>query len=98
MVVKFRMTKPIESDTVDVTQFKTPTEEASAQSLRISEENTRHIHVDQFSRWEASRQLAALCQLFLRVLARDFNIHSPEIVSIIPSDSRGIRLRINCAD
>ncbi len=94
----FQMTKPIDSDTVDVTQFKPPNEEVSVQSFGISEKSARYINVNQFSQWEASRQLAALCHLLLRVLARDFKIHLPEIVSIMPSESRGMRLRIDCAD
>jgi hypothetical protein len=94
----FQMTKSIESDTIDVTQFKIPNEEGSVRSFGISEKKTRHIHVNQFSKWEASRQLAALCHLILRVLTRDFKIHSPEIVSIMPSESRGMKLRIDCSD
>lgn len=92
------MTKPIESDTADLTHFKATTEERSTQSFSKSEENTRYIHVDQFSQWEASRQLAALCHLFVRILARDFNILSPERIFIVPSESRGIKLRIDCTD
>jgi hypothetical protein len=92
------MTEPIESDTIDVTRFKTSTVETSAQSVSKSEGKTRYIHVDQFSKWEATRQLAALCHLFLRVLARDFNILSPENIFIVPSESRGIKIRIECTD
>ena len=92
------MTEPIESDTIDVTRFKTSTVETSAQIAGKSEGKTRYIHVDQFSKWEATRQLAALCQLFLQVLARDFNIHSPESVFFVPSESRGIKIRIEFAD
>jgi hypothetical protein len=91
------MTKQIENDTVNIEEFKTPSE-VTAQGLPISEERTQHIHVDQFSRWEASRQLAGLCQLLFRVLARDFSIHSPKSVSIMASESRGIRLSISYAD
>lgn len=92
------MTKPIEGDTADLIRFKTSTVETSDQNFGLPEENTQYIHVNQLSQWEASRQLAALCHLFLRVLARDFNIHSPEIISIMPSEERGIRLRIDCTD
>ena len=92
------MTEPIESDTIDVTRFKTSRVETSVQIASNYEGKTRYIHVDQFSKWEATRQLAALCQLFLRVLARDFNIHSPESIFFVPSESRGIKLRIKCTD
>jgi hypothetical protein len=92
------MTKSIESETADFMRFKTSIVEESDRNLSQSEENTQYIHVNQFSQREASRQLAALCRLFLRVLSRDFNIHSPEIISIMPSEDRGIRLRIDCTD
>ncbi|MFW9935469.1 MAG: hypothetical protein ACFFDU_08235 [Candidatus Thorarchaeota archaeon] len=92
------MTEPIESDTVDMAQFKMSPVETSDQSFDLSEEKTQYIHINQFSQWEASRQLAALCRLFLRVLARDFNIHSPESISIRPSEHGGVRLRIDCPD
>lgn len=92
------MTEPIESDTIDVTRFRVSMMEATTQSIDKSERKTRYIHADQFSKWEATRQLAALYQLFLRVLERDFKIHSPESIFIVPSESRGIKLRIECTD
>jgi hypothetical protein len=50
--------------------------------------------VNRFSEREAARQLAAICQLLLEVLARDFDINSPSCIAIIPEKLGGVEVRI----
>jgi hypothetical protein len=50
--------------------------------------------VNRFSEREAARQLAAICQLLLQVLARDFNVNMPGCIVIIPEKLGGMKVRI----
>jgi hypothetical protein len=50
--------------------------------------------VNRFSEREAARQLAAICQLLLQVLARDFEVNSPSCIVIIPEKLGGVEVRI----
>ena len=53
------------------------------------------LSVSKFSEREISRQLAGLCQLLLRQLARDFNIPQPEAVLLVPAlSSERVELKI----
>jgi len=67
--------------------------------LQVSEGKVRYLHVDRFSEREASRQLAAVCKLLILALARDFGVHSPNSIMIVPSEpTRGVELRITQRD
>ena len=61
---------------------------------QLSEGKVRYLYLDRYSEQEISRQLAAICQLFLLALSRDFGIHSPKDITIEPSDTGGVKLRI----
>lgn len=61
---------------------------------QISEGKVRYMYLHRFSEQEISRQLAAICQLFLLALERDFGIHSPKDITIEPSETGGVKLRI----
>ena len=82
------------------------TESATQNSLRsapkialklngqLSEGKVRYLYINRYSEQEISRQLAAICQLFLLALSRDFGINSPKDITIEPSDTGGVKLRI----
>jgi hypothetical protein len=71
----------------------------SSESLNQSENRVRYLCVDRFSEREISRQLAAVCNLLLRALARDFGVQTPGTVTIVPSENqRGVKLRISGHD
>ena len=61
---------------------------------QLSEGKVRYLYINRYSEQEISRQLAAICQLFLLALSRDFGIHSPKDITIEPSDTGGVKLRI----
>jgi hypothetical protein len=61
---------------------------------QLSEGKVRYLYLNRYSDQEISRQLAAICQLFLLALSRDFGIHSPKDITIEPSDTGGVKLRI----
>ncbi len=62
---------------------------------QVTKEKVRLLSVNRISENEISRQLAAICKLLLLALSRDFGIHSPGTVTIVPSEStRGVKLRI----
>lgn len=61
---------------------------------QLSEGKVRYLYINRYSEQEISRQLAAICQLFLLALSRDFGIHSPRDITIEPSDTGGVKLRI----
>jgi len=61
---------------------------------QLSEGKVHYLYLNRFSEQEISRQLAAICQLFLLALSRDFGIHSPKDITIEPSDTGGVKLRI----
>lgn len=50
--------------------------------------------VNRFSEREAARQLAAICQLLLQVLARDFDVNLPGCIVIIPEKLGEVKVRI----
>lgn len=83
---------------------QTPTIESNLSIIQgsnwqVSEEKTHLIVLDSFSQHEASRQIAAICRLLLLALARDFGVHSPETITIVPSENtRGVKLRITRRD
>jgi hypothetical protein len=53
------------------------------------------LSVTKFSEREISRQLAGVCTLLLRLLARDFDTPHPEAVLIVPTPtSEGVELKI----
>ncbi|MFX0168642.1 MAG: hypothetical protein ACFE89_04700 [Candidatus Hodarchaeota archaeon] len=57
--------------------------------------NVCFLSVDQFSESEVSRQLAGVCALLLRMLARDFDVPRPKGVLIVPaSTSERVELKI----
>ena len=71
----------------------------SNEELQVSEGNVRHLCVDRFSEQEISRHLAAVCHLLMLALARDFGVHAPNSITIVPSEpTRGVELRINARD
>ncbi|MFX0077607.1 MAG: hypothetical protein ACFE8O_00055 [Candidatus Hermodarchaeota archaeon] len=61
---------------------------------QLSEGKVHYLFINRYSEQEISRQLAAICQLFLLALSRDFGIHSPKDITIEPSDTGGVKLRI----
>jgi hypothetical protein len=64
-------------------------------AIQVQDEKVRILCINHFSEREASRQLAAVCNLLVRMLARDFNEPSPKAVKILPLDqTRGVELRI----
>lgn len=71
----------------------------ASESLNQTEDRVRYLWVDRFSEREISRQLAAVCSLLLRALARDFGVQTPGTVTIVPSENqRGVKLRISGHD
>lgn len=54
----------------------------------------QQLCVNRFSEQEAARQLAAICQLLLQVLARDFDVNLPGCIIIIPEKLGGVKVRI----
>ena len=56
----------------------------SSESLNQSENRVWYLWVDQFSEREISRQLAAVCNLLLHALSRDFGVQAPGTVTIVP--------------
>ena len=61
----------------------------------IQDDKVRILCLNPFSEREASRQLAAICNLLVQMLARDFGEHTPKAVKILPLDkTQGIELRI----
>jgi hypothetical protein len=55
----------------------------------------QHIWVTRYSERETSRYIAAICDILLQSLERDFNIESPKTVIIEAPDHGGIRIKIN---
>ena len=71
----------------------------SEEGVLVSGGKVRHLCVDRFSEREVSRHLAAVCQLLVLALARDFGVQSPSSITIVPSEpTRGVELRINTRD
>ncbi len=72
-----------------------PTLSFTEEGLQVSESKVRHFCVDRFSEREISRHLAAVCNLLVLALARDFGVTNPDSITIVPSEpTRGVELRI----
>lgn len=77
------------------TNQQTPSPDVSGESGVAEYGATRqHFCVNRFSEREAARQLAAICQLLLQVLARDFDVNLPGCIVIIPEKLGGVQVRI----
>jgi hypothetical protein len=53
----------------------------------------RQLCVNRFSEREAARELAAICQLLLQVLARDFDVNLPGCIIITPKKLGEVEVR-----
>jgi len=62
------------------------------------EEKAHHIWVTRYSERETSRYLAAICDLLLQSLKRDFNTGVPKTIVIRVPDQGGIRIEVAVTD
>ncbi len=84
----------LKTESASQNPLRTPPKIALKLNDQLSERKVRYLFINRFSEQEISRQLAAICQLFLLALSRDFGIHSPKDITIEPSDTGGVKLRI----
>lgn len=54
----------------------------------------QYIWVNRFSERETSRFLAAICDLLIQSLERDFSVKSPKTITLTTPDQGGIRIKI----
>ncbi|MFX1561901.1 MAG: hypothetical protein ACFFDP_01150 [Promethearchaeota archaeon] len=72
--------------------------EISNKDENNAKEKVEHIWVSRYSERETSRYLAAICDLLLQSLKRDFNTGTPKTVIMRVPDQGGIRIEVAITD